>query len=120
MAGSVIRIAAALLEDGRGRIYLVRKRNTDAFMQPGGKIEPSESPLDALSRELREEIGLELAPDAARYLGRFTAPAAFEPDALVEAELFHVSSSQTPPRPSGEIAEGAWIDPENPGAMKLA
>lgn len=119
MAGSVIRIAAALLKDERGWVFLVRKRQTDAFMQPGGKIEASEQPIDALIRELREELGLVIPPDAAHPLGCFTAPAAFEPGSLVEAELFDVSSNQTP-QPSAEIAEGAWVDPENPGALKLA
>ncbi|EPM86442.1 NUDIX hydrolase, partial [Pseudomonas syringae pv. actinidiae ICMP 18804] len=36
----VINIAAALLIGADGRTLLVRKRGTQAFMQPGGKIEP--------------------------------------------------------------------------------
>jgi hypothetical protein len=34
-----IRIAAALIRRDDGRVLLVRKRATDSFMQPGGKIE---------------------------------------------------------------------------------
>ncbi|WP_408734888.1 NUDIX domain-containing protein [Asaia platycodi] len=41
----VIHIAAALLHDGAGRLLLVRKHGTVAFMQPGGKIEPGETPV---------------------------------------------------------------------------
>jgi len=37
---------------------------------PGGKIEPSESPGDAVVRELREELGVTVR--AARPLGDFT------------------------------------------------
>ena len=29
---------------------------------PGGKLEPNESPADAVVRELREEVGIEVAP----------------------------------------------------------
>jgi hypothetical protein len=49
-----IRIVAALVQDEAGHVLLVRKRGTRAFMQPGGKLQDSESHLDALERELRE------------------------------------------------------------------
>jgi len=53
-----IRIAAAVIVRPDGMTLLVRKRGTSAFMQPGGKIEPGETPEQALSRELSEEIGV--------------------------------------------------------------
>lgn len=37
---TVFRIAAACLLDAQGRLLLVRKRGTRAFMLPGGKHEP--------------------------------------------------------------------------------
>jgi len=37
-----IRIAAALLIEPNGQTLLVRKRGTQAFMQPGGKIDAGE------------------------------------------------------------------------------
>jgi 8-oxo-dGTP pyrophosphatase MutT (NUDIX family) len=37
-----INIVAALIIDGAGRVLLVRKRGTDAFMQPGGKRDAGE------------------------------------------------------------------------------
>ena len=98
-----IRIAAALIDDGCGRVLLVRKNGTRWFMQAGGKIEGGEEPFAALCRELREEIGLELEQEAARYLGCYSAPAANEPDCVVEAELFHVRTSHLPAI-SAEIA----------------
>src|ERR1044072_8665615 len=75
-----IRIAAGLIVNGAGRVLLVRKRGTTAFMQAGGKIEPHESPTQALARELEEELGICVAPDAPEYLGEFTAQAANETD----------------------------------------
>ena len=41
-----IRIAAALMSRSDGRVLLVRKRATESFMQPGGKIEAGEHPRD--------------------------------------------------------------------------
>ena len=118
-AAGIIRIAAALIEDGEGRLLLVRKTGTRWFMQPGGKIDAGESALSALRRELREEIGLELAADAARYLGCFSAAAANEPGLHVAAELFHVRTSHCPV-PCGEIEEAVWVTPAQAAAMPLA
>jgi 8-oxo-dGTP pyrophosphatase MutT (NUDIX family) len=114
-----IRIAAALMTDAAGRMLVVRKRGTAVFMQPGGKIDAGESPLEALVRELKEELGIGMAPGEANYLGRFSAPAAFEADTTVEADIFHV---EAPPgiEAGAEIEEIAWIDAEDQLGLALA
>jgi 8-oxo-dGTP pyrophosphatase MutT (NUDIX family) len=53
-----IRITAAVIRDRQGRVLLVRKRGTSAFMQPGGKIDTNESALAALAREVCEELAV--------------------------------------------------------------
>ncbi|PSJ37385.1 NUDIX hydrolase [Allosphingosinicella deserti] len=116
---ATIRIAAALIDDHRGRLLLVRKTGTASFMQPGGKIEPGEKPLRALARELREEIGLTLGTGQARHLGCFSAPAANEPGWTVTAELFHIRTSGIPAA-GGEIAEAGWFDLNTAARLVLA
>ena len=54
-----------------GRLLVVRSRNKKAFYLPGGKIEPGETPVeDAVRREVREELGIEISrarrPEALR------------------------------------------------------
>ncbi|MGY4819059.1 NUDIX hydrolase [Pseudomonas chlororaphis subsp. piscium] len=116
----LIRIAAALLIGPDGRTLLVRKRGTQAFMQPGGKIEPSELPAQALARELEEELGLRIDPAGARYLGCFSAPAANEPGFVVEAELFRLDLDTNEVQPAAEIEEVCWIDPQVADELTLA
>jgi 8-oxo-dGTP pyrophosphatase MutT (NUDIX family) len=115
----VLRIAAAVIRDAEGRLLLVRKHGTTAFMQPGGKIEPGEEPLAALLRELHEELGIVATKADARRLGRVEAEAANEPGHLVEAELFEVSFSGGA-RPAAEIAELIWLEPAEPRPPPLA
>jgi 8-oxo-dGTP pyrophosphatase MutT (NUDIX family) len=114
-----IRVAAALLTGDDGHILLVRKRGTQAFMQPGGKIEPHEEPLAALVRELREELGLVVAPSVPVYLKRCVAPAANEPGFAVDAEVFRLSVSGAV-APAAEIEEIAWVDPAAVPDLPLA
>jgi 8-oxo-dGTP diphosphatase len=116
---AVIRIVAAVVLDKAGRVLVVRKRGTDSFMQPGGKIEPGESPVEALAREVREELGTGFDESTVRALGRFAAPAANEPHHVVDADLFMVRLDDVP-RPAAEIVELAWVDPTAPGDLELA
>lgn len=106
---TVLRVAAGIVTDPAGRTLVVRKRGTSSFMQAGGKIEPGESALEALTRELREEIGLVLDPDTTEYLGSYRAVAANEPDTVIRAEVFALVCDGLISA-AGEIEELRWIE----------
>jgi 8-oxo-dGTP diphosphatase len=113
----IIRIAVAIIRNDRGEMLVVRKRGSRFFIQPGGKIEPGESPEAALKRELLEELSCAVA--TTRYCGKFSERAVNEADHIVEADFFFVEAE-------GEIAAGAeieeicWINPKNCGNVALA
>ena len=63
MAERKLVVAGLIIGDGR---VLITQRRADQSLPlqwefPGGKVEPGEAPVAALVRELREEIGVEVA-----------------------------------------------------------
>jgi mutator protein MutT len=114
-----ISIAAALIDDGAGELLLVRKQGTAVFMQPGGKIDPGETPLQALARELREELGFTPAEDQSLYLGTFCCEAANEPGHALTASLFHIRARRAF-EVSAELEEAIWIPIRDASGLHLA
>ncbi len=115
-AAGLIRIVAAVIRDPEGRSLLVRKRGSTMFQQPGGKRDPGDADdLATLARELCEELGCELLRESARLLCHCRAPAANEPDHVVEAAVYAVEVRGAI-LAQAEIAELRWIDPAAPDA----
>jgi 8-oxo-dGTP diphosphatase len=119
MDGRTIKVVAALIRDHDGRVLLVRKRGTQAFMQPGGKRDFGEDDITALSREVAEEIGCGVVPASVRALGEFDAIAANEPGFRVRANVYAVDVTGQI-APSREIDEVIWIDPAAPPDIPIA
>lgn len=82
-------VVGALIREGR--VLLVHRRPEkhaypDLWELPGGMIEVGESELEALARELHEELGVHIATAAVTHLSRLTAGPVEEP-ALLSAWL---------------------------------
>lgn len=105
-----ITVAAAVILNEQNQLLLVRKQNTEAFMQVGGKLESNEAPEIAIQREILEEIACE--SEIKQFIGRFETAAANEPDHLLVSYVYEVKLKQTP-RIAAEIAEMKWIDLED-------
>lgn len=62
-----VLVAAVALLDAEGRVLMAErpagKELAGLWEFPGGKVEDGETPEHALVRELREELGIDVAPD---------------------------------------------------------
>jgi len=112
----------AVVVDERERVFLVRHTYTSGWHFPGGGVEPGESALDALRRELREEAGI-VAGGEPRLHGVFFNRAVSVRDHVVvyRVDEFDVAAAKSPDM---EIAEAGFFPiaappPEtNPGTLR--
>lgn len=114
-----IHIVSAVITNPKGEVLLVRKRGTSTFIQPGGKIEPGEALLQALARELDEELGVRLHAGSAVHLGRFEEAAVYEPGRRVRSDAYCCMVDGVPAA-HAEIVELAWVDPRGPRHVSVA
>ena len=53
-----ICIASAVILNTNNELLLVRKKGSNYFQLTGGKIDPNETEIQTVIREIKEEIGL--------------------------------------------------------------
>jgi ADP-ribose pyrophosphatase YjhB (NUDIX family) len=63
-ANSLVPAASAIVVDQAGRILLIRRSDNALWSVPGGTMEVGERIADTAVREVREETGLEVVPEA--------------------------------------------------------
>lgn len=100
----MIRKSSALIINNNKMLVVKKKKNLTHYILPGGKIENSETPLDALKRELNEEINLNTVDNDFDFLGIFYTNAQFE-NSQLETYLFHLNNKKI----NGEIITGREI-----------
>ena len=57
-----------------GKLLLERRRDSDTWGLVGGGVKKTEEPIDAIVREVREEIGLRIPKDCFRKLAVYGEP----------------------------------------------
>ena len=55
-----VDIAAGLIKDEDGRHCMIYHQKEGLRLFPGGKVDAGESPVDALKREITEEVGVQV------------------------------------------------------------
>jgi 8-oxo-dGTP pyrophosphatase MutT (NUDIX family) len=100
----------AIVVDGQGRVFLIRHSYVAGWHLPGGGVEPGETLIAALTRELAEEGNITLAEPPALH-GVFFNSRVSRRDhvAVFVVRGFHQAQ---PPQPNHEIIEHRFFAPD--------
>lgn len=101
------------------KVLVERSKGKGFFMHPGGKIEPGESVIQALIRELKEEFQIDVKEADLEYFGKSSAPAATNPEVYVHMHVFMVKHWQGEIKPDSEVEEIRWLTSEIPKDIKV-
>jgi len=106
-----VRVVAALILSDAGRRVLVQQRPAGkhlAFLWefPGGKVEPGETDQSALTREVFEELGVEVEVGRKRFHTRHAYP-----DFVVDLHVYEARIVAGAPRPlAGQVLNRVALD----------
>jgi ADP-ribose pyrophosphatase YjhB (NUDIX family) len=81
-----VRVSAILRWQGRLLLCRHEKRGREAWLLPGGGVHSGESLLDALEREITEEVGI----DPPAFEGPVAIADSIAPDRLVSKHVVHI------------------------------
>ena len=98
-----VSVAAAVI-DQAGRLLAVRRRDNGHWEPPGGVLELDETIPAGLVREVREETGLEVEPEALTGVYKNMRRG-------IVALVFRSRIVAGEPRASNEAVEVAWLTP---------
>ena len=100
------KYALCIIRDNR--LLVLEEAEQELYLMPGGRPEIGEDAGKALSRELKEELGVELNIKSLKYLGAFEDVAAGEEDAKVHIELY-LGDLLGEMQPCSEVKRLVWF-----------
>lgn len=98
------------------KILIVRRSQTDEWMPghyglPGGKLDAGETPTEALSRECKEEVNLNISPSSFIFLPKVSNNK--------EHAFFYTTKFSGEPKLDFEHDDFQWINPKNLSNYKV-
>lgn len=92
------------------KVLMAKSFNKNKWFNPGGKREEGETDAEALIREIREELSVEIMPETIKLYGVFEAQAHGKPEGIMVRLKCYTASYTGTPSPSAEIEMVAYLD----------
>ncbi len=103
--------------DKLGWIYIkdkkllgVRAEGKDVYYIPGGKRKERETDKEALIREVKEELNVELVPESLKLVNVFKAQAHGKEEGVILQMTCYSGDFKGEMSPNSEIEEISWLD----------
>lgn len=118
---------AGLLVIGKRKLLLAYSRNKQCFYLPGGKIDAGETAVQALCREIHEEMGVQIEDSDLKYYTHISAQAYGEPKGIIMEQDCFFLTKKIEPTALAEIKELKYFSLEDylleahkaPGAVMI-
>lgn len=99
----------AWIHTDNGKILSTRSKGKDAYYIPGGKREVGESDWQTLSREIREELSIDLVEDTLKSAGVYEAQAHGKNEGVIVRMTCYFAEYRGDIKPCSEIEEVRWL-----------
>lgn len=104
---SIDKVALIYLKDGK--VLSTRSKGKEVYYLPGGKREPGESDLQTLTREIKEELCVDILPETVVRYGVFEAQAHGKAEGVPVVMSCYRAEFSGVLQADSEIAELLWL-----------
>lgn len=118
MSKVIDKLAWVFIRDGK--LLTVRSKGKELFYLPGGKRETGESDEQALIREIKEELSVDLVANTIKYVETFTAQADGKDQGVSVKLTCYLSEYSGELQPDAEIEELKFVDGRDESICSLA
>lgn len=101
------KIAFIFIKDKK--MLSTRSKGKEVYYIPGGKREKNENDIETLTREVKEELTIDLIPETIHYYGTFQAQAHGKKEGITVKMTCYQANYEGKIEPSSEIEEITWL-----------
>lgn len=104
-------VAGIIIQNAK--VLMCRSHGKELYYLPGGKLEPGETEIDAIIRECKEEINIDLIPESIEKFCRFEADAYGFPEPRTVVMNCYNFEYRGDIKASAEIDDTFWAGPKD-------